>query len=321
MSYFVLKRALVVSVGGSKGAYAGGIIDYYYSIGVKYDIMIGCSTGALIVPFAASGNMKNLREGYTSITHKDIFTVSPFKIKEGKDGIYKYTLNNLNIFYNTVIRRKVSFGDSTVLREKTIPRFFTRGDYNKIILDGKELEIGVSNLTLGLPEFKRIDEYSYEQFCDWIWASTCAPPYMSVPKIGDYQYVDGALVSVVPLSQAIIKGADEIDVIILHKEYPEVANIELVRNPIQLITKCEDLTYNTIKKSNLNLGMLSDMAQKDVRINFHYTERRLTNNSLIFSKEQMSKWWDEGFEYAKDNKCKSYMLHGETNTYRLIQED
>ncbi len=312
---------MVVSVGGSKGAYAGGIIEYYYSIGRNYDILIGCSTGALIVPFAASGNMHNLKEAYTSITHKDIFSVSPFKIKEGKNGIYKYTLNNLNIFYNTVIRRKVSLGDSSVLREKTIPRFFTREDYNNTILQGKELEIGVSNLTLGLSEFKKVEEYSYERFCDWIWASTCAPPYMSVPKIGDYQYVDGALMSVVPLRQAIVKGADEIDVIILDKEYPEIANIELVRNPIHLIIKCEDIRYGTIKKHNLNLGMLADAAQKDVRINFHYTERKLTNNSLIFSKEMMQKWWVEGHEYAKANKCKSYMLHGESNTYRLIQED
>jgi len=316
-----LKRALVVSVGGSKGAYAGGIIDYYYSNGNQYDIMVGCSTGALIVPFVASGNMKNLKDAYTSITHKDIFSVSPFRIKEGKNGIYKYTLNNLNIFYNTVIRRKISFGDSTVLRKKTIPRFFKKEDYDKIITDKKELEVGVSNLTLGLPEFKKIEDYTYDQFCDWIWASTCAPPYMSVPKIGEYQYVDGALVSVVPLSQAVIKGADEIDVIILDKEYPEISNIEVVRNPIHLIIKCEDITLNTIKKHNLNLGMLADIATKDVRINFHYTERKLTNNSLIFSSSQMNKWWAEGYEYAKAGKCKSYMLHGETNTYRLIQED
>ena len=316
-----MKRALVVSVGGSKGAYGGGIIQYYHSIGIRYDILIGCSTGSLIVPFIASGNMISLKKAYTSITHKDIFTISPFKIKEGKNGIYKYTLNNLNIFYNTVIRRKVSLGDSTVLREKTIPKFFTREDYNKIIAEGKELEIGVSNLTLGLAEFKKIEDFTYDEFCDWIWASTCAPPYMSVPQIGEYQYVDGALVSVVPVSQAVIKGADEIDVIILDKEYPEISNIELIRNPIHLIMKCEDVTFNTIKKHNLNLGMLSDIARKDVRINLHYTERKLTNNSLIFSSTQMSKWWDEGFEYAKSGKCKSYMLHGESNTYRLIQED
>jgi NTE family protein len=143
---------------------------------------------------------------------------------------------------------------------------------------------------------------------------------MSVPKIGDYQYVDGALVSVVPLSQAILRGADEIDVIILHKEYPEIGNIELIRNPIHLIVKCEELTYNTIKKHNLNLGMLADVAQKDVRINFHYTERKLTNNSLIFSSTQMTKWWGEGYEYAKADKCKSYILSGATNTYRLIDK-
>ena len=64
--------------------------------------------------------------------------------------------------------------------------------------------------------------------------------------------------------------------------------------------------------------MLADVAQKDVKINLHYTERKLTNNSLIFDKEQMNIWWDDGYNYASDKKCKSYMLHGETNTYRLL---
>ena len=81
------------------------------------------------------------------------------------------------------------------------------------------------------------------------------------------------------------------------------------------------MMMNKIKRQNINLGSLSYLATKDVRINFHYTGKKLTNNSLIFDKELMVKWRNEGYESAKNGEVKSYMLSGETNTYRLILPD
>ena len=122
----------------------------------------------------------------------------------------------------------------------------------------------------------------------------------------------------VPIEEAILRGADEIDVIILEREYPEIANIEKVRNVLHFIIKTMNMMMNKIKKQNVNLGALSHIAKKEVRINFHYTERRLTNNSLIFDREVMSRWREEGFESAKKGMVKSYILNGVDNTYRLV---
>lgn len=313
-----MKRALVVSVGGSKGSYAVGIIQYYHSIGRTYDIQIGSSTGALITTMVASGNIDKLTEAYTNISHKDIFKISPFKIKKSKNGIHKYSINTFNSLYNMFWKKSASLGDSSTLREKTIPKFFKQSDYNKIILDNKDLNICVSNLTLEKGEVKNILSYNYEQFCDWIWASTCAPPFMSIPEIEGYEYIDGGIMEMVPIEEAILRGADEIDVIILEREYPEIANIEKVRNVLHFIIKTMNMMMNKIKKQNVNLGALSHIAKKEVRINFHYTERRLTNNSLIFDREVMSRWREEGFESAKKGMVKSYILNGVDNTYRLV---
>lgn len=642
-----MKRALVVSVGGSKGSYAVGIIQYYHSIGRTYDIQIGSSTGALITTMVASGNIDKLAEAYTNISHKDIFKISPFKIKKSKNGFHKYSINTFNSLYNMFWKKSASLGDSSTLREKTIPKFFKQSDYNKIILDNKDLNICVSNLTLEKGEVKNILSYNYEQFClsenteiltdkgflgineltendlivsykdnnliyekseriirkdfkgkmihfdgdnfeclvtpnhkmgffrnssvrtnegrksrwiwdiktsdhflnigktsiksnykfpvsgnfqnkkydiseyeikfigwmitegwvkrdkkypnnydygvaqsykiypentekltkvikslplldynlnetdgirrfmfrrksrefieslfdgkeikripryilsncsdhqlgilfesmmdgdgcwsrmtfgtkfiglaedfqelchkigrvgkisktsnykgdfflvyvmkkdtprhirkvneieydgkvwcvtvpsgfivtkynnkisvvgncDWIWASTCAPPFMSIPEIEGYEYIDGGIMEMVPIEEAILRGADEIDVIILEREYPEIANIEKVRNVLHFIIKTMNMMMNKIKKQNVNLGALSHIAKKEVRINFHYTERRLTNNSLIFDREVMSRWREEGFESAKKGMVKSYILNGVDNTYRLV---
>ena len=109
--------------------------------------------------------------------------------------------------------------------------------------------------------------------------------------------------------------------IILEREYPEIANIEKVRNILHFIIKLQNMMMNKIKKQNINLGALSHVATKDIKINFHYTERRLTNNSLIFDREMMGEWRKEGFQSAKDGKVKSYMIHGKTNTYELLLDE
>ena len=44
-------RALVISGGGSKGAFAGGVAQYLMQEnGCEYDILIGSSTGSLLIP-------------------------------------------------------------------------------------------------------------------------------------------------------------------------------------------------------------------------------------------------------------------------------
>jgi predicted patatin/cPLA2 family phospholipase len=47
-------KALVVSGGGSKGAFGGGVAQYLIEEEKRdYDLLIGTSTGSLLVPFLA----------------------------------------------------------------------------------------------------------------------------------------------------------------------------------------------------------------------------------------------------------------------------
>jgi len=315
-----LKRAIVFAAGGAKGAYAVGILKRYLEIGKSYDIAIGTSTGALIAPFAASENIDALIEGYTSINHSDIFNVNPFKIKKAKNGIYKWDINKLAIFYNRYLLRQPSFGSTKNLRNKTIPKFFSYEDYEKIIESRKDLCICVSNATLDVCEVKNIKEYGYDKFCDWMWASTCAPPVMSVPKIDGYEYVDGAVTKPVPIDEAIIRGADEIDVIILDTKYSAVNKIEKIRSDTQLQLRTNHMLMDRLMKYNVNLASLADLANKNIKINFHYTEKILTNNSLIFDKNMMREWLNLGYDYAVENKKESYVLLGNLNKYVKINK-
>ena len=69
-----MKKALVISGGGSKGAFAGGVAQYLMqNKNKKYDLFIGTSTGSLMVSHLALGMLSELKELYTNVNQKTIF--------------------------------------------------------------------------------------------------------------------------------------------------------------------------------------------------------------------------------------------------------
>ena len=59
-----MSRALVISGGGSKGAFAVGVIKRLQQEypGLEFDMFVGTSTGSLIVPLVAMGEMATLEQ-------------------------------------------------------------------------------------------------------------------------------------------------------------------------------------------------------------------------------------------------------------------
>ena len=312
------KKGLVISVGGSKGAYAGGILEYYIRNGVSYDNLYGSSIGALIIPFIAANNYNSLKKIFSEINMKDIFTNNPFKIKEQKNGMFKYSINYWNVFKNIVIYRQSSLGDTTVLREKTIPRFFTEDNYTKILNSGKTIKIAVTNVSTGELEIKHMNDFSYDKYLDFLWASSCAPPFMSLPEIDSCHYSDGGILSQVPIKQAILDGCSEIDVIVLDKKEGNWV-IEHIRNTFHFMLKTMLMMMTRLKDYQIDPSYLAYHATKKIKVNIHYVERRLTNNALIFDNELMLKWWEEGYEYAENqNNIDRYLIDGKKNNYTKL---
>ncbi len=76
-------KALVISGGGSKEAYAGGVAEYLISEEKsEYDIFIGTSTGSLLLPHLALRKMDKIRTIYTNVNALDIFNINPFFIRK-----------------------------------------------------------------------------------------------------------------------------------------------------------------------------------------------------------------------------------------------
>ncbi len=297
-------RGLVISGGGSKGAFAGGMAEYFMEdLGIEYDVFTGASTGSLLIPMLASDNVVRAKEVYTSITDKDIFTINPYKIKVQK-GVVKVKMNHINIF-RSFLRGNKTFGSTLELR-KTVQKFFTEEDFNAVKKQGKNVIVSVSNITKNIGEFKSINDFSYEDFCDWIWASANFLPFMSLVVKDDMEYGDGGFSYNIPIQAAIDAGATEIDVIVLSPVEPRI-NRKRSRNVIDLLFNVFDFLLDQSINSRFELSKLNSKKNK-IKINIFHTPRKLTENSLIFNQEKMQLWWKQGREYARKLKSDSIII-------------
>ncbi len=302
------KRALVISGGGSKGAFGGGVVEYLMMEKNRdYDLLIGTSTGNLLVPLISIKAFDKLYGGYTNVTQKDIFKINPFKVYKDKNGVVKVGINHWSVLYNILIRRKKSFGDSSNLR-KYIKKILSERDFKQIKESEKEVISCVTNLTLAQSEFKSSKDYGYKDYTEWMWASCSVPPFMNIVRKDGYEYADGSLAEHAVLQHAIDCGATDIDVIVLRKDVKQL-NVEKIRNPFHYIVRSSDIMWLTIESSELSLNNLKNYGN-NINLNFYFTPERLTNNSLIFNSEVMRGWWALGKKSAEDNYYKSYQLVG-----------
>ncbi|GJM35294.1 MAG: hypothetical protein DHS20C18_42950 [Saprospiraceae bacterium] len=287
-------RALVISGGGSKGAFAGGIAEYLIrNCNHDYQIFVGTSTGSLLAPLLALGEIDRLKKAYTTAKQSDVFNVNPFIIHK-EEGKYRTQINHLNIV-KMFLRGKKTFGESLSLKE-LIKRNYRKEDHLRLKDSGKQVAVTVSNFTRNIIEYKLANDYSYEDFCDWMWASGNLVPFMSLLEKEGCEYGDGGFGDLIPIQQAIDMGAKVIDVIILRPKQKEIQTPPS-RNAFNVLLKTLDFMMNQIAQDDIVIGNLAQRIHH-VKIFTYFTPRPLTDNSFIFDPEQMAAWWEEGYQMA-----------------------
>ncbi len=289
-------KALVISGGGSKGAFGGGVAQYLMDVEKReYDILVGTSTGSLMIPQLALNQISKLHHIYTNVNQRSIFSLNPFVVRK-KEGREYVSINFLTTILQ-FLKKKRTFGESRALR-RTIKKNFTAEEFESIKRHGKDVVVTVSNLSKNRIEYKSIKDFTYEEFCDWIWISCNYIPFMSLVKKDGFEYGDGGLGCVVPIREAIRRGATEIDAIILESENME-HNKVLGKNPFSLMLSIYGFVLDQIEYHDISEGVLA-AKHNGVQLNLYYTPTKLTENSLIFNKKLMSKWWQLGYQYAQE---------------------
>ncbi len=293
-------RALVISGGGSKGAFAGGIAQYLIEEAQhQYDFFLGSSTGSLLISHLAMGELSYIKNVFTSVTQDHIFSNCPFTIRY-KNKIPTIGIHHLNVLKNFIKGRK-TFGESLALRRligQTLPK-----EHFKIIQQQKkQIIVTVSNLTTNKVEYKKASDCSYEDFIDWIWISCNYIPFMSLVQKNQSEYADGGLGCIVPISKAFEMGATHVDAIMLNTAVPQINRMP-TRNAFDALTVLFDFMVDQIAEHDLALGKMTAKAY-DGSLRVFHTPNVLTTNSLIFDQQKMNTWWAEGFAYAHQSITK-----------------
>ena len=289
------KSALVISGGGSKGAFAGGIAQYLIEETKQhYDLFLGTSTGSLLISHLALNKIKEIKKAFTSVSQSDVFDNSPFLIRK-KEALTRIKINHFNVLKN-FIRGKKTFGESNNLRNllvREIPITY----FNELKSKKTDVVICVSNLSSNAVEYKALKECSYEDFIDWIWISCNYVPFMSLITKNGCEYADGGLGCIIAIEEAIRQGATQIDAIILNTKFQQTNRVHS-RNAFDALSSVFGFISDRIEHQNLKIGNLVALDE-NVKLRIFYTPRILTTNSLVFDKEKMNSWWQEGWEHAE----------------------
>ncbi len=291
-------RALVISGGGSKAAFAGGVAEYLIlHAGHTYDFFAGTSAGALLIPFLAAGKLDTIKEIFHNTTQSDIFSVHPFKVI-CKNGEYDTRINHMGILKQFAKGRK-TFGESYHLR-KLLRKHINEEMYRLIKQRDKRVVVTVSNFTFNVLENKFLRDSTPEEFADWMWRSANFVPFMTLSKINKCEYGDGGFGSYIPIEVAIDAGATEIDVIVLNPKHP-MKDKAPIDNAFDLFLRVGDFMIEQHIQSEKYIALLESI-QHPINITYYHTPVALTSNPLLFIPRQMRQWWAQGFEYAKERE-------------------
>ena len=231
---------------------------------------------------------------YTSVNQDNIFSNCPFVIKK-KYGIETIGIHHVNVMKN-FFKGSKTFGESHNLLQ-LIKNTLSIEEFKHLKNGPLDIVVTVSNLSLNQVEYKSINDCTYEEFCEWIWVSCNYTPFMTLVKKNGCEYADGGLGSMVPIEEAIRRGAKVVDAIILQTEVTQLNRMPS-KNVFSLLTSMFAFMLDRIEQQNIRIGKFV-ANHNDAIINFYYTPTVLTTNSLIFEKEKMTVWWESGFNFAK----------------------
>lgn len=276
-----MKRALVLSGGGSRGAYQVGVLKALLKLNLikEYDMFCGVSVGALNSSFL--GTYENFAEGVSDLE-------KIWLNLETRDIYKKWFLWPLSILW------KPSVYNSSPLE-----------DWVYDVLEGydivKPVTVGATSLKTG--EYTTV-RHTHSDFIPAVIASASYPGFFKPFIVNDEYSIDGGVRNVTPLKAAIEAGATHIDCIVLNSsgvaysnKKPRAFNI-LVRS---LNIMMDEIIENDLKVCQFINDqieydqdfLLQNKRHIELRIFRPYTD--LDVNPLKFKPEVSEKLINDGY--------------------------
>lgn len=246
-----MKRALVISGGGSKGAFGVGVLKKLSALypNLDFDIFVGTSSGSLIVTLASLKQYPVLEHIYTTTSTSDI--LSKFNIM---DRLNEHSLYDLNPAWGL------------------INKYYPDEKYAQLIASGKKVFLTTTclqdgSLTVFTNDVQSIQPANYsvmqiinaDHYRRALFASVCEPVFMPPVKVNlhvpgalnpGHQFVDGGVSKYAGVQMAIDAGVSEIFAIILSPDKSEPLDSEF-KSLFAILQQTIDIFTTDVGKSDL----------------------------------------------------------------------
>lgn len=230
------RLAIVLSGGGSKGAFQVGVLDALVNThGVKPAIVVGTSTGSIQALGVAQNDVSGLLDVWLGIRgNSDIY-------KE-RGGVGGALLLGQKALYDTAPLRRLlkAFADPAKLAASAI-----------------DLRLGVVSLQSG--EFRTIDK-SVPDIFNWVYASCAMPVYFDPLQTSDkQQWVDGGVRDVTPLGAALELNPSGV-IVIRASPASKPAKTKTYGGLIPIGLRAVSLLQSEVSRNDLaNTSLINDM--------------------------------------------------------------
>ena len=184
---------VVLSGGGNRGALEAGALIALFEHGIKPDILVGTSAGAMNSAFLATDptfeGARKLADIWRAVKREDIFPGNLFSYAA------RFITGADSLSSNDNLRKFVT--------SHLPPGFSTFGDI-------KDIKLYLTTSNINTAEIFLWGDDPAAALVEAVLSSAAAPPLLPPIEYDGFQYVDGAVCADVPISICIDRGATEV---------------------------------------------------------------------------------------------------------------
>jgi len=278
------RRALVLSGGGSRGAFEVGVLQRLMrEQQLDYDLLCGTSVGAINASYLAQTPLGQPREAASRL--RALWdTVTTAKVRKSW-----FPFGRVSAFFKT------SVYDSSPLQA-----WIRAGlDAAAVRVSGRRLRI--VSVAFGSGESFVADEQTPD-LVEWVIASSAFPVMLTPASIRGDLWTDGGLRTITPLGEAIRAGADEIDVVLSSDPFASSSiDVRDAHAIPQLLLRSIDILNGEVSRSDLRIaGLKNDLAvlrpkYRKLKIRLFQPSAPLPFDPLDFDPANLRKMIDAGY--------------------------
>lgn len=279
-------RALVLSGGGSKGAYEVGVVSHLMgTLKRHYDIFCGVSVGAI--------NCAVLAQFPTGEEAKAASELAGLWDTLGDSGVYKSWFG-----WHLAALWKPSLYNSAPLQE------IVRDEIKpwRIATSGKKLRVGAVDLMTGV--YHTFTE-QYSDVHNAVLASSAFPGMLTPIKFEGTSWTDGGVRSNTPIKTAIELGATAIDIVMCSPKTLPTFTADL--KTLDIAIRAIDILTDTVNSYDLDKALLynrlikagAEKIKREVEIHIIRPEFELTKDLLNFDRKVLKAMQEAGVSDAE----------------------